>query len=81
MTFEKYCSREGLFDVGAFRNLWDAAQKEEREACAHLLNLSFPSAALMVGEMTAQEWRTVGAVLKALQARMRSNAGLGAKRG
>lgn len=73
MTFEKYCDKAGLFETGDFRDIWEAAQKEERERCAHILNITFPAAALMTGEMTAQEWRTVGAVLKALQARMRSN--------
>ena len=54
----------------------------EREACANTLNLTRSDALLMAGEMTAQEWRTVAAVLKALQSRMRSNAlGEGRERG
>jgi len=44
---------------------------EVREECARMLNLTRSEAQLMAGEMTAQEWRTVAAVLKALQARMR----------
>ena len=35
----------------------------EREACAKLLNVSRADALLACGEMTAQEWRTVSAVL------------------
>ena len=45
----------------------------EREACTNALNLSRSDVQLMAGEMTAQEWRTVSAVLKALQSRMRSD--------
>lgn len=50
-------------------------QQVEREACANILNLSRADALLMCGEMTAQEWRTVSAVLRALQSRMRANSG------
>jgi uncharacterized membrane-anchored protein len=53
-----------------------AAISAEREACANSLNLSRSEALLMAGEITAQEWRTVTAVLKSLQARMRSNVEL-----
>ena len=52
---------------------WKAATANERERCANILNLSRSDALLMAGEMTAQEWRTVAAVLKALQSRMRPN--------
>ena len=45
----------------------------EREVCADMLNLTRSDAQLMAGEMTAQEWRTLSAVLVALQKRMRFN--------
>ena len=38
---------------------------------AAMLNLTRSEAQLMAGEMTAQEWRTVSAILKALQEKMR----------
>ena len=44
----------------------------ERDKCANILNLRRSEASLMAGEMTAQEWRTVSAVLQALQTRMRN---------
>lgn len=44
------------------------------DECANTLNLTRSDALLMAGEMAAQEWRTVEAILKALQSRMRSNA-------
>lgn len=56
----------------------DAAIKElklkvdqQREICAAMLELSSQDLTLMAGEMTAQELRTVKAVLKALQSSMR----------
>lgn len=49
------------------------AQEVERDACANILNLNRSEAQLMAGEITAQEWRTVAAILRALQARVRSN--------
>ena len=45
----------------------------ERKACAASLDVSRADALLACGEMTAQEWRTVSAVLVWLQTRMRSN--------
>ena len=45
----------------------------ERKACANQLTMTRSDAQLMAGEMTAQEWRTLSAVLVALQIRMRSN--------
>lgn len=62
--------------LGVMYLAWEASSVVEREACANVLNLSRSEALLMAGEMTAQEWRTVAAVLRALQARMRSNAEL-----
>lgn len=47
-----------------------AGAAEEREVCASALNISRSEASLMAGEMTAQEWRTVAAILKALQIRI-----------
>lgn len=44
--------------------------KLERGKCSAMLNLSRSDIQLMAGELTAQEWRTVGAVLKGLQWRM-----------
>lgn len=43
----------------------------EREACSKMLNLTRADAQLIAGEITEQEWRTVSAVLVALQSRMR----------
>lgn len=43
---------------------------QERTRCAKLLEISRSEACLLAGEMTAQEWRTVAAVLAALKARM-----------
>ena len=34
MNFEDYCNKVGLFATSAFRDMWDAATKAEREACA-----------------------------------------------
>lgn len=47
------------------------ARKQERENCANALELSNSALALMAGEMTAQELRTVKAVLKGCAARIR----------
>ena len=46
------------------------AQQQERKRCAKLLDISRSEACLLAGEMTAQEWRTVAAVLAALTSRM-----------
>ena len=43
-------------------------------SCADSLSINRSEAQLMAGEMTANEWRTVAAVLRVLQSRMRSNA-------
>lgn len=48
------------------------AKAEEREACASLLTLTPAEVRLMAGELTAQEMRTVQAVLAGLQAQMRA---------
>jgi hypothetical protein len=48
---------------------WSAATHE----CADILSINRSEAQLMAGEMTASEWRTVAAVLKWLQSRMRAN--------
>lgn len=63
-----------LCDVCYWRTRAAKAADAERAACANMLNLSRSDALLMAGEMTAQEWRTLSAVLVALQQRMRSNA-------
>lgn len=70
MSFEKYCKKEGTSDTAPLRDMWNAAQKEARDECSNTLGISRSSAQLMAGEMTAQEWRTLAAVLKALQSRM-----------
>lgn len=44
-----------------------------RESCANTLDLYRGEAQLMAGEMTASEWRTVAAVLRGLQWRIRAN--------
>jgi len=55
---------------------WRAAKSDERDRCAGILGITRADTLLMTGEMTAQEWRTVSAVLKALQVRMRPNVEL-----
>ena len=50
------------------------AVNDERERCAKLLELRPDDVRLMAGEITAQEMRTVMAVLSCLRVRMRSNA-------
>lgn len=61
-TADEYCA------------LWRAAVqrevREERERCAKMLDLNSSELLLMAGEMTAQELRTVKAVLSGLRARM-----------
>ena len=60
------------------------ATMKERDACARMLELRDSELLLMAGEMTAQELRTVKAVLaqRASAIRMRSNAlGEGRERG
>jgi hypothetical protein len=51
-----------------------AAQERaaEREQCAKALAMRRSDAQLMAGELTAQEWRTLSAVLVAMQARIRA---------
>lgn len=79
MTLKNWLNKQGFPNgmecVGETRlqQLWCSAKKEEQEKCANILNLSRSDALLMAGEMTAQEWRTVAAVLRALQAQMRSD--------
>lgn len=53
-------------DNSLFRETRDSAINE----CANILNINRSEASLMAGEMAAQEWRTVEAILKALQSRM-----------
>lgn len=72
------CATDGRVTVSA-QWVHDFAHKvavKEREECANILGISRADALLMAGEMTSQEWRTVAAILKALQARMRSNVKL-----
>lgn len=52
---------------------WCNAIAVEREACASKLNLTRSEVSLMAGELSASEWRTIAAVLKGLQARIRNN--------
>lgn len=51
----------------------EQARAEEREACARSLEMTNAELLLMAGEMTAQELRTVQAVLKAKAAMIRRN--------
>ena len=79
---------EGGMSYPYHMGLWDKAQHEarmlatvriatmkERDACARMLELRDSELLLMAGEMTAQELRTVKAVLaqRASAIRMRSN--------
>lgn len=76
MTFEEWVNRSIPMtdrEKNFARFAWEAAIKAERKACANGLNMTRSEALLMAGEMTAQEWRTVLAVLVSLQSRMRSN--------
>lgn len=51
-----------------------AGLSSERERCAGLLNVTRADVSLAAGEMTAQEWRTVAAVLRWMQSRIRSSS-------
>lgn len=55
---------------------YNAGARAATNECADILSINRNEAQLMAGEMTASEWRTVAAVLKALQTHMRSNAKL-----
>jgi hypothetical protein len=59
-----------LAAVPAIQEALDIARAAERERCAAALDLSSPELMLMAGEMTAQELRTVKAVLAGCAARM-----------
>ena len=63
--------------AGALPEIAEAVS-DERETCARLLELRDSELLLMAGEMTAQELRTVQAVLeqRARTIRMRSHAGV-----
>ena len=49
-----------------------AAVAKEREKAASMLNMTRPQAQLIGGEMSAQEWRTLSAVLAERAAAIRS---------
>lgn len=55
------------------KDLVAQARADEREACARSLEMTNAELLLMAGEMTAQELRTVQAVLKAKAAMIRRN--------
>lgn len=50
---------------------WDAGVSVERERCASILKVSRAEVSLAAGELSAQEWRTCGAVLQWMRARIR----------
>ena len=51
----------------------DARVAAERERCAAKLNVTRAEVLLAAGEMSAQEWRTVSAVLQWMQRRIRQS--------
>lgn len=53
--------------------LADATWEAAFQTCAGMIFITRSDAQLMAGEMTAQEWRTVSSILRALQSKMRSN--------
>ena len=63
------CGSEDEMDM--VRAVWSAAQAEEREECAKILTLSNSELLLIAGEMSAQELRTVRAVLNAMANKIR----------
>lgn len=54
----------------------ELARAEERESSAQQLELTADEIRLMAGELTAQEMRTVQAVLKGVASRIRRNTRL-----
>lgn len=58
------------FDPDGLAAFTRALMTAERERCAKMLDLTDSELLLMAGEMTAQELRTVKAVLGGLRARM-----------
>jgi len=51
--------------------IWKMSKKEAYEECAKLLEISNSELLLMAGEMSAQELRTVRAVLNAMANKIR----------
>ena len=49
---------------------YESGKETERQRCANKLNLTKSEIRLMCGEMTAQEMRTVQAVLKGVRAKI-----------
>jgi len=75
MTFAEWlCEQDSRFQHRNYKYdlhaAWIDGQEESHKRCASLLDLSDSELLLMSGEMTAQEMRTVKAVLKALKSRM-----------
>lgn len=59
-----------------FRGAWALSAEREREACARLMDLKRADLRLMAAEMTAQEMRTVLAVLTNRATVIRRRAGV-----
>ena len=80
MTFEEWTDRtfgsnfqnEEMLTYFRMSATWETAQDDEREKCASLLEISNSELLLMSGEMSAQELRTVRAVLNAMANKIRS---------
>ena len=64
------CGSQDEMDM--VRAVWNAAQAEEREECARMLEISNSELLLMAGEMTVQELRNVRAVLNAMANKIRN---------
>ena len=76
MNFDEWKDKEisefsGL-NVEHLEQAFNAGKSAERYDCANILGMTRADASLMAGEMTIQEWRTLSAVLKGLQAKIRS---------
>ena len=69
----RHALQQQIVELEKQRDELQAGFIAEREACANMLNLTRSDVQLMAGEMTAQEWRTMEAVLKALQSQMKGD--------
>jgi len=75
MTFAEWlCEQDSRFqnrnDKYDLYASWISGLEEAHKRCASMLDLSDSDLLLMAGEMSAQELRTIKAVLKALKSRM-----------
>ena len=57
--------------TGIAEDAWLEATRQAYEHAAKVIDITRAEALLMAGEMTAQEWRTVSAILTSLQSRLK----------